>query len=109
MTLASGEVLIMLRLFLPESWTGDAARMNKAGVPEGFQSYRTKPEIAVEEIDRANAAGVRFGCVLADAGSGLSALFRQALTARDYAGQSVFPAICQRAPNFPQMWAPKIP
>ena len=34
------------------------------------------------EIDRAMAAGVRFGCVLADAGYGSSALFRQGLTAR---------------------------
>ena len=34
------------------------------------------------EIDRAIAAGVRFGCVLADAGYGLSAPFRQGLTAR---------------------------
>jgi SRSO17 transposase len=31
------------------------------------------------------AAGVRFGCVLADAGYGLSAPFRQGLTARDLA------------------------
>jgi len=85
MTLASGEVPVMLslRLFLPESWTSDAARMTRAGVPEPFQSYRTKPEIAIEEIDRAIAAGVRFGCVLADAGYGLSAPFRQALSARN--------------------------
>ncbi|MEG8223954.1 transposase, partial [Sphingomonas sp. HH69] len=34
------------------------------------------------EIDRVIAAGVRFGCVLADAGYGLSAPFRQALSAR---------------------------
>ena len=34
------------------------------------------------EIDRAIAAGVRFGCVLTDAGYGMSAAFRQALTAR---------------------------
>lgn len=44
--------------------------------------YRTKPEIAIEEIDRVIAAGVHFGCVLADAGYGLSAPFRQALSAR---------------------------
>jgi SRSO17 transposase len=31
------------------------------------------------------AAGVRFGCVLADAGYGLSAPFRQGLTARGLA------------------------
>lgn len=69
-TLASGEVPLMLslRLFLPESWTSDAARMDKASVPAPLQEYRTKPEIAIEEIDRIIAAGVRFGCVLADAG-----------------------------------------
>lgn len=56
--------------------------MERAGVPEDFQAYRTKPDIAIEEIDRVIAAGVRFGCVLADAGYGLSAPFRHALSAR---------------------------
>lgn len=83
-TLASGEVPVMLglRLYLPESWTSDTARMDRAGVPEAFRAYRTKPEIAIEEIDRVIAAGVRFGCVLTDAGYGLSAPFQQALSAR---------------------------
>ncbi len=35
--------------------------MDKAGVPLSLQNYRTKPEIALEEIDRVIAAGVRFG------------------------------------------------
>ena len=84
LTLASGEVPVMvgLRLFLPESWTSDPARLDRAGVPEDRRDYRTKPEIALAEIDRVSAAGVRFGCVLADAGYGLSAPFRQGLTAR---------------------------
>ncbi len=83
-TLTSGEVPLMLslRLFLPESWTSNEARMIKAGVPEQFRQPRTKPELAIEEIDRIAAAGVRFGCVLADAGYGLSAPFRQALSTR---------------------------
>lgn len=83
-TLASREVPIMLglRLFLPESWTIDEARMVKAGVPAPFRPYRTKLAITIEEIDRIIAAGMRFGCVLADAGYGLSAPFRQALSAR---------------------------
>ncbi len=83
-TLASGEVPLMLslRLFLPKSWTSNQARMIKAGVPEQFRQAMTKPELAIEEIDRIAAAGVRFGCVLADAGYGLSAPFRQALSAR---------------------------
>ena len=37
------------------------------------------------EIDRVMAAGMRFGCVLADAGYGSSAPFRQELTARNLA------------------------
>lgn len=84
LTLASGEVPVMigLRLFLPESWTGDPVRLDRAGVPDDHRAYRTKPEIALDEIDRVRAAGVRFGCVLADAGYGLSAPFRQALTER---------------------------
>lgn len=47
------------RLCLPESWPRDVARMDKAGVPASLREYRTKPEIAIEEIDRVIAAGVR--------------------------------------------------
>jgi SRSO17 transposase len=84
LTLARGEVPVMLalRLFLPESWTGNRARLQRAGVPAEYRTARTKPQIALAELDRAIAAGVRFGCVLADAGYGLSAPFRQGLTAR---------------------------
>jgi SRSO17 transposase len=84
LTLARGEVPVMvgLRLFLLESWTNDPARLRRAHVPEDRQAFSSKPEIAIEEVDRIMAAGVRFGCVLADAGYGLSAPFRQALSAR---------------------------
>jgi len=59
-TLASGEVPVMigLRLFLPESWTCDTARLARAGVPVGCRAYRTKPEIALAEIDRVRARQV---------------------------------------------------
>src|SRR5436309_12974690 len=84
LTLARREVPVMiaLRLFVPENWTSDPARMKRAGVPVEHRVARTKPEIALAEIDRVIAAGARFGCVLADAGYGLSAPFRQGLTAR---------------------------
>jgi SRSO17 transposase len=87
LTLARGEVpvTVALRLFLPESWTSDRARLKQAGVPAEYRAARTKPEIALAEIDRMTAVGVRFGCVLADAGYGLSAPFRQGLTARGLA------------------------
>jgi len=83
-TLASREVPVAvgLRLFLLESWIDDPARLKRARVPAARQSFRTKPEIALEEIDRIRAAGTQFGCVVADAGYGLSAPFRQALSQR---------------------------
>lgn len=83
-TLASREVPVMvgLRLFLPESWTNDPARMARSRVPKDRQTAVTKPEIAIEEIDRIIASGARFGCVLADSGYGSSGPFRQALSKR---------------------------
>ena len=100
-TLASREVPVAvgLRLFLPEVWTNDPDRMARARVPEDRRTVLSKPEIAIEEIDRVRAAGVRFGCVLADAGYGSSGPFRQALSARGLAWavglsrrQNVYPA-----------------
>lgn len=83
-TLASGEVPVMvgLRLFLPESWTSDPDRMARARIPVERRVALSKPEIAIEEIDRVIASGVHFGCVLADAGYGSSAPFRHALSER---------------------------
>ena len=87
LTLARGEVPVMLalRLFLPDSWASNPAQLKRAGVPVEYRTARTKPEIALAEIDRVITAGVRLGCVLADAGYGLSAPFRQGLTARKLA------------------------
>ena len=84
LTLASREVPVMvgLRLFLPECWTDDPERMARARVPEERRRALTKPEIAIEEIDRVMASGARFGCVLADSGYGSSGSFRQALSKR---------------------------
>src|SRR5205814_7580928 len=67
LTLARGEVPVMvaLRLFLPETWTSDPARLKRTGVPIAYRVARPKPEIALAEIDRMISAGVRFGCVLA--------------------------------------------
>jgi len=94
-TLARGEVPVpvALRLFLPEAWTGDLERLDRARVPEAFRPARTKPEIAIAELDRVITAGVRFGCVLADAGYGISAAFRGALSARGLAWAVGIPRI----------------
>ena len=57
-------VMLALRLFLPEGWTSDRVRLKRAGIPAEYRTARTRPELALMEIDRAVAAGVRFGCVL---------------------------------------------
>jgi len=83
LTLAKGEVPIpiVLRLFLPDTWIKDPERLQHAGVPETFWVDRSKPEMALEELQRVMQAGVSFGAVLADAGYGISAPFRQGLSA----------------------------
>ena len=75
-------VPVGLRLLLPKAWTDDLARCAAAGVPQTVHEPRTKPEIALLEIDRVIKTGVRFGCVLAEAGYATSAPFRQGLSAR---------------------------
>src|ERR1700755_2748408 len=74
--------MVALRLFLPDSWTGNMSRLKRARVPVEHRTPRSKPAIALAEIDRAMAANVLFGCLLADAGYGLSAPFGQGLTER---------------------------
>ena len=111
LTLARGEVPIMLalRLFLPESWTSKRARLERAGVPTEYRTARTKLEMALAEIDRIIAAGVRFGCVLADAGYGMSAPFRQGLTARKLAWAVGIPRHLKMYPADVQMIRPVTP
>ena len=115
LTLARREVpvLVGLRLFLPTSWTDDAARMARAGVPEAAQTPRTKPEIALGEVDRVRAAGTRFGLVLADAGYGCSTTFRAGLSARGLAwavgvpsNVKVYPAAVKLLPAEPKPGRP---
>jgi SRSO17 transposase len=81
-TLARDEVPIpiALRLFLPESWSEDRERCRRAGVPDDVV-HKPKWRIALDEIRRIRAEGVRFGDVLADAGYGVCAQFRHELTA----------------------------
>jgi SRSO17 transposase len=81
LTLARDDVPVplVLRLYLPESWARDVERREKVGVPDEI-GFRTKWRIALDELQRLVDAGVRFGTVLADAGYGVCAEFRQTLT-----------------------------
>jgi SRSO17 transposase len=70
---------IDMDLFLPESWTDDPVRMNKAHVPIDVV-FRPKWQIAVDMVERAMAANIPMGVVNADAWYGNIAAFRGRLT-----------------------------
>jgi hypothetical protein len=70
---------IAFRLYLPEDWAADPVRRARAGVPEDVV-FKTKPQIALDQIRAARAEGVPEGVMLADAGYGINTAFRAALT-----------------------------
>ena len=51
---------IAYRLYLPEDWVADEARRRKAHVPDAVK-FHTKPEIALDQVRAALAAGVAPG------------------------------------------------
>ena len=71
---------IAYRLYLPEAWVGDAARRKKARIPEEI-SFQTKPEIALDQVRAACAAGVARGVVLMDASYGSNSALRGGVSA----------------------------
>src|SRR3954463_7053011 len=71
---------IAWRLYLPLEWTADAERRAAAGIPETV-GFLTKPEIALEQIRVACAAGLPRGVVLMDAGYGTNTRLREEISA----------------------------
>jgi SRSO17 transposase len=71
---------VAYRLYMPEVWASDAERRAKPGVPEDLV-FKTKPQIALQQIRHAKAARVGAGILLADAGYGADTSFRDELTA----------------------------
>ena len=67
LTLADREVPVplTLRLFLPEMWTQDPERCRRAGIPSERVTARTKPEMALDEVDRLRGLCGRYGEVVA--------------------------------------------
>src|SRR5437899_2399874 len=57
---------IAYRLYLPRAWLNDRSRRAKAHVPRAIR-FKTKPQIALEQIRAALLAGVAPGVVLMDA------------------------------------------
>jgi SRSO17 transposase len=71
---------VAYRLYLPEDWAADGERRRKAGVP-GEISFKTKPEIALEQLRWACEAGIARGVVLMDAGYGCNTNLRTGISA----------------------------
>jgi len=68
------------RLYLPEDWAADRKRRRKTGVPKEVV-FKTKPEIALEQIEAACKAGLPRGVVLMDAGYGCNTDLRTSVSA----------------------------
>src|SRR5438128_1804757 len=71
---------IAYRLYLPEVWAEDAARRNKAHVPAEI-TFKTKPQIALEQLRAAVEADVPRGVVLLDASYGSNIALRTGVSA----------------------------
>jgi SRSO17 transposase len=70
---------ITFQLYLPESWACDRERRRKAGVPDEIL-FKTKPQIALDQLRQAMANGIPQGVVLADAGYGNDTAFRSGVS-----------------------------
>jgi SRSO17 transposase len=77
-----GHYPLDMRLYLPDSWLEDPARLDKARVPEDQRRSQTKGQIALELLDRVRAEGLPGGLVVADSGYGVSGPFRDGLAGR---------------------------
>ena len=93
-----GSAALGFRLYLPEAWANDPVRRKAAHIPDEVV-FKTKWEIALDEIDAVRAAGVRQEIVGADAGYGEVQEFREALANRSL-------RYVVRVPSSPVVWRP---
>jgi len=80
LTLASDTLALPVDfdLYLPESWTSDQERRQEARIPADLR-FRTKIQIALTMLARAQRDGLSLGVVLADSGYGNASDFRAGL------------------------------
>src|ERR1700678_354232 len=71
---------VAYRLYLPQEWAQDLKRKRKVGVPEEI-GFKTKPQIAFDQIREAWEAGLPHGVVLMDAGYGANTELRTDISA----------------------------
>jgi len=63
------QTLLDAELYLPQSWAADRERCRQAGIPDDVR-YRAKWRIALDQLLRLDANGVRFDWLTFDAGYG---------------------------------------
>jgi SRSO17 transposase len=82
LSLASGHASLPVayRLYLPREWSEDRERLRKVGVPEDV-AFKTKHEIALEQLRWACEAGLPRGVGLLDAGYGNNSELRADIAA----------------------------
>src|SRR3712207_6232372 len=76
-----GRALIDRALYLPKTWTTNAARCAAAGIPEDA-TLTTKPKLGLAMLDRALEAGLPFAWVAGDSVYGADRRIRRRLEAR---------------------------
>jgi len=94
----SASLPVAYRLYLPQDWSKDRARRKKAGVPKEIK-FKTKPEIALEQIRWACEAGLPRGVGLMDAAYGNDSRLRAGMT------ELGVPYVASILPNT-LMWGP---
>jgi len=105
-TLGGFHCLLDSDLFLPKSWANDPAKREEAGIPEEV-IHRSKPEMALAQIQRALANGVRVAAWTFDEHYGQSYAFLDGLDAlaqsyvaevpSSFCGWAVYPKLVYRA------------
>jgi SRSO17 transposase len=77
-------------VYMPEGWAKDLRRRRKAGIP-GDLKFATKPELAIGQLRRLAAAGLRVMWAAADEVYGRSSAFRDACRALELAYVVIIP------------------
>ena len=72
------KALLESDLYLPRNWADDRERCREASIPDDLP-FRTKPQIALEQVKRAIANGVRFDWLTFDEGYGRNMSFLRGL------------------------------
>ena len=71
--------LVDYRLYVPESWTEDAVRLNRAKVPTAERAFLTKAELVLKIVETAVSNKLQFGWVGMDSLHGVNQKLLKAL------------------------------